>query len=76
MGVAAAQKVERILEIDTGKKTVEEITAAEDAFEGIRFEQVYFSYKTGNQVLKNISLEIPKNKTVAIAGESGYGKST
>ncbi len=29
-----------------------------------------------NQVLKNVSLEIPKNKVVAIIGPSGCGKST
>ncbi|MCJ7765033.1 MAG: ABC transporter ATP-binding protein/permease, partial [Thiovulaceae bacterium] len=41
----------------------------------IRLENVSFSY--GNKVvLHNISLEIPKGKTVALLGPSGSGKST
>ncbi len=34
------------------------------------------AYYGKNQVLKNISLDIPKNKVVAIIGPSGCGKST
>ncbi|MFA7229394.1 MAG: phosphate ABC transporter ATP-binding protein PstB [Melioribacteraceae bacterium] len=34
------------------------------------------AYYGKNQVLKNISMEIPKNKVVAIIGPSGCGKST
>jgi len=43
--------------------------------EGIKIENVSFSY--GHQeVLQNISLEIPKGKKIGLAGESGSGKST
>lgn len=44
----------------------------------IRFDSVNFSYpaRPDVQVLKNFSLDIPKNKTVAFVGHSGSGKST
>jgi phosphate transport system ATP-binding protein len=41
----------------------------------LRFENIYFYY--GNtQALKNISMDISKNKVTAIIGPSGCGKST
>jgi subfamily B ATP-binding cassette protein MsbA len=42
----------------------------------IEFRNVSFSYKTGGQVINDISLSISKNETVAIVGKSGSGKST
>jgi subfamily B ATP-binding cassette protein MsbA len=45
--------------------------------EGIRFKAVAFSYETeSGDVLKEISLFIPKGKMTAIVGPSGAGKST
>lgn len=41
----------------------------------VRFENVTKNFKTQN-VLKNISFEIPKGQLVAIIGESGCGKTT
>ncbi|MDA3946053.1 MAG: ABC transporter ATP-binding protein [Helicobacteraceae bacterium] len=41
----------------------------------LRLENVYFSYGE-KEVLHNISMEIPKGKTVALLGPSGSGKST
>jgi ATP-binding cassette subfamily B protein/ATP-binding cassette subfamily C protein len=47
------------------------------AFEkSIKIDSIYFKYVTGNEILKNISLEIKKGESVAITGESGGGKST
>ncbi len=44
--------------------------------QGIKLERVGFSYRTGNPVLKDFSMEIPKNKMTAVIGPSGAGKST
>lgn len=43
---------------------------------GIRLENVNFAYQPDQDVLKNITLEIPKGQKMAIIGESGSGKST
>ncbi len=43
----------------------------------ITFKNVSFSYlKSGAKVINNISFDIPQNKTVALVGASGGGKST
>jgi ABC-type multidrug transport system fused ATPase/permease subunit len=44
--------------------------------EAIVFDHVSFSYRTGRQVLDDISLRIPAKTTVAFVGGSGAGKST
>ena len=42
----------------------------------IKFKNVSFSYNQNRSILKNISLEIPAGKKVAVVGPSGAGKST
>jgi ATP-binding cassette subfamily B protein/subfamily B ATP-binding cassette protein MsbA len=42
----------------------------------IEFNGVCFSYEEGREVLTDISLTIPKGKTIALVGQSGSGKST
>lgn len=43
----------------------------------IRIQELTFSYNSGQKkVLNQLSLEIPKGKSVAFVGESGAGKST
>ena len=44
---------------------------------GITLENIDFQYKSRNvKVLKSLSLDVPKHKTVALVGQSGCGKST
>lgn len=42
----------------------------------IEFKNVCFEYTEGVPVLKNFSLTVPKNETIALVGNSGGGKST
>jgi len=42
----------------------------------LRFENVSFHYSEGENVLENISLEIPQHSMVALVGPPGVGKST
>ena len=42
----------------------------------IEFNHVFFEYKKGNPVLKDISFKVNKGETVALVGNSGGGKST
>lgn len=42
----------------------------------IRFDGVKFGYDPRREILKGLSFEVPKGKTVAIVGPTGAGKST
>ncbi len=42
----------------------------------IEFKNVYFEYEPETPVLKNFSLSVNKNETIALVGNSGGGKST
>lgn len=44
--------------------------------QGISLRNVIFSYDGDEPVLKNVSFNIPKGKTIALVGGSGSGKST
>jgi subfamily B ATP-binding cassette protein MsbA len=74
----ASVSIRRLEELFAEKPTVLEPTHPRPLRgfrEGIRIENVSFSY--GHQeVLQNITLEIPKGKKIGLAGESGSGKST
>ncbi|MBC8531666.1 ABC transporter ATP-binding protein [Gehongia tenuis] len=50
-----------------------ELTGVQGA---IRFEKVNFSYPNGRQILKDVNLDIPAGRTVALVGPSGGGKTT
>ncbi len=44
--------------------------------EGVTFENVTFEYEENTPVLKKLNLQVAKNETLAIVGNSGGGKST
>jgi ATP-binding cassette subfamily B protein len=47
-----------------------------EAFEELRFENVGFSYASGEPVLNNLSFAIRRGDTVAVVGLTGAGKTT
>lgn len=66
----------RVLAIIDEEPQTEDIFGQEKTdFDGAKIDDVTFSYKD-ELVLKNLSLEIPKDKVVGIVGKSGCGKST
>lgn len=75
-GIAAG---ERVLELIDKKPLISDIdnpvhvTGFKDK---IAFCNVSFSYNDDRLILENISLEIPRGKTIALVGPSGGGKST
>ncbi|MBR4988556.1 MAG: ABC transporter ATP-binding protein [Bacteroidaceae bacterium] len=75
-GLASMERIDAILKaenpITDGEKGVE----IEEMKDGIEYRNLTFSYDGEREVLKNISLKIPKGKTIALVGQSGSGKST
>ena len=66
----------RVLAIIDEEPETEEIFGKEPIeFEGAEVKNVSFGY-SGEEVLNNVSLKIPRGKIVGIVGKSGCGKST
>lgn len=74
--IAAAGKVEDILDTDTSRPYDASLPADPKHFDGIRMEHVSYGYEGRTQALQDISVEIPKDSVVALVGLSGCGKST
>ena len=74
-GSASAERVLSILETDNPIKEPEHPKGKSNFESSIEFKNVSFQYDT-QAVLKDLSLEIQKGKSVALVGESGSGKST
>lgn len=74
-GLAGAERIFELL--DTPNKNSEDLTKKDNQIlnGNINFEKVSFSYEN-EKVLKEINLNIPAGKKVAIVGLSGSGKST
>ena len=74
-GLASLERIDAVLETSSG------ITEPADpqpvVFEKeISFDHVSFAYQPEKEVLSDISLVLPKGKTVALVGQSGSGKTT
>jgi len=75
-GLAAGDRIFRLLDARAeiaDRPGALPVTAFKDA---MRFENVAFSYATGEPVLEGLSLTLARGETVALVGPSGAGKST
>ncbi len=74
-GMASMERIDKILLAETAIKEKENPVHIETFDKQIEFRHVSFRY-SGQWVLKDINLVIPKGKTIALVGQSGGGKST
>ena len=77
---SALASAERLIEIeniadDNPPLENEKLNELKNRFESINFKNVTFAYND-EDILKDCSFTIPKNKITALTGESGSGKST
>ena len=58
------------------KKFGNDLTAESGGMEKLLFDNVCFSYKKNEPVLKGVSFKVAKGETIAIVGSTGSGKTT
>ena len=76
-GLASADRVFAIMDIDSDIKDRNNAAEIVDLKESLSFNQVSFSYGEKNdKVLNNINFKINKGEIIALVGPSGAGKST
>ncbi len=75
-GLASMERIDKILKAENTIKEAAHPEPLDELNEKIEFKHISFSYDGKKKVLKDINLEIPKGKTIALVGQSGSGKST
>ena len=74
--IAYAERTLESVEESLLQPVEEEGSAPVDFNRSIRLEGIHFRYMTGDDIIKDVSLEIKKGEKIAVTGESGSGKST
>jgi subfamily B ATP-binding cassette protein MsbA len=74
-GAVSMDRYEEVLNADIKIPEPENPVIVEQFNHSIEFNNVSFSYGT-EEVVKQVSFSIPKNKKIALVGSSGSGKST
>ncbi len=72
----AMGRVFELFEIEPQIKSPENPVQLTGLNNSICFKNVYFEYEPNTPVLKNFNLDVRKNETIALVGNSGGGKST
>lgn len=72
-GMAASDKIFRLIDLPEPERRAAEIS--HESFD-IKIEGLRFSYGEDRETLHGIDMDIPQKAFIAIAGESGCGKST
>lgn len=71
-GMAASDKIFRIIDLEEDEKPKELLPLSKD----INIYDLSFSYTQDREILHGVSLRVAENSFTAIVGESGCGKST
>ena len=76
LGLASMDRIDMILKAENHIKDPAQPKELTSFGSKLEFKNVSFSYIDGRDVLRNINLEVPVGKTIALVGQSGSGKST
>ncbi len=75
MGMVAAERIFKLIDDET-QIEVSGTLPLSNVRGDIEFKDVWFGYKDGEYVLRNINITVPHGKTVALVGATGAGKSS
>ncbi|MEG0038831.1 ABC transporter ATP-binding protein [Bacteroides neonati] len=75
-GLASMERVDKILKAENKIVEIANPKPLNGLHDKIEFKNISFNYDGRREVLRNVSLTVPKGKTVALVGQSGSGKST
>ncbi len=75
-GLASMERVDKILKAENPIKEPANPLPLHGMNDKIEFKDLTFSYDGKRDVLKHVSLTVPKGRTIALVGQSGSGKST
>ncbi len=73
---SAAERVFRILDEEPEALDLPDAKELKDVEGNAELDNITFGYTTEKTILKNVSVTVPKGKTVAIVGPTGAGKTT
>ena len=74
-GMASMERIDRILLAENNIKDPAQPHALSEMKQGISYKNVKFRYDEA-WVINDVSIDIPRGKTVALVGQSGSGKTT
>jgi ABC-type multidrug transport system fused ATPase/permease subunit len=77
--IAFSPAIEQLNELNAEAKIYEESSGGKifkDFAKEITLKNISYKYPNGKEVIKNVTLNFPKNKSIAIVGSSGSGKTT
>ena len=74
-GLASMERIDKILKAEITIQDAPNGLSVDTLKDAIEYRNVTFAYEEKN-VLNNISLIVPKGKTIALVGQSGSGKTT
>ncbi|MFI5360177.1 MAG: ABC transporter ATP-binding protein, partial [Halanaerobiales bacterium] len=74
--LAAAERIFETIDINVHIEEKEDAEVLTEVKGEVTFKNVYFAYKEGEEVLKDINLEVKPGEVVALVGPSGAGKTT
>ena len=75
-GMASMERINKVLNAGNPIQEAAGAQTIKTMEQGIELEHVTFSYNSERVILQDVSLSIPKGKTIALVGQSGSGKST
>ena len=74
--IASAERVFKVIDEPPEPVDTPDAVELKDVKGEVEFKNVYFSYKEGVPVLKNINFHVKPGQTIALVGPTGAGKTT